>query len=79
MLWCEAVVDGDDDGGDFLSESLAKVVEGFRVCGKEAKPTTMEVKDDWEAIAAVVVGGGGGGGGNVEAKPKVSGGIDCEI
>ena len=29
MLWCEAVVDGDDDGGDFLSESLAKVVEGF--------------------------------------------------
>lgn len=39
----------------------------------------MEVKDDWEAIAAVVVAGGGGGGGNVEAKPKVSGGIDCEI
>lgn len=38
----------------------------------------MEVKDDWEAIAAVVVAGGGGGG-NVEAKPKVSGGIDCEI
>lgn len=38
----------------------------------------MEVKDDWEAIAAVVVAGGGGGG-NVEAIPKVSGGIDCEI
>ena len=38
----------------------------------------MEVKDDWEAIAAVVVAGGGGGG-NVEAKPKVSGRIDCEI
>ena len=37
----------------------------------------MEVKHDWEAIAVVV--GGGGGGGNVEAKPKVSGGIDCEI
>ena len=36
----------------------------------------MEVKDDWEAIAVAV---GGGGGGNVEAKPKVSGGIDCEI
>lgn len=29
ILWYEAVVDGDDDGGDFLSESLAKVVEGF--------------------------------------------------
>lgn len=38
----------------------------------------MEVKDDWEAIAVVVVVGGGGGG-SVEAKPKVSGGIDCEI
>ena len=39
----------------------------------------MEVKDDWEAIAAAVVVVGGGGGGSVEAKPTVSGGIDCEI
>ncbi len=29
MLRCEAVVDGEDDGGDFSGESSAKVVEGF--------------------------------------------------
>lgn len=74
MLRREAVVDGDDSGGEFASEAAAEVVDGLGVGGEEHEPPAVEVDDDGKILA-----GGGGFSREEEAEPEVPGGVDCGV
>ena len=71
MLRREAVVDGDDGGGEIAGESPAEVVEGLGIGGEEDEPAAVEVDDNGKILAR-----GGGFRREEEAEPEVPGGVD---
>ena len=71
MLRSEAVVHGDDGGGEFASEAAAVAVERLGVGGEEHEPAAVEVDDDGEILA-----GNGGFSREEEAEPEVPRGVD---
>lgn len=69
MLWAETVVDGDDKGRCFISETTADCVVGSRGRAEVGEATSMEENDDRESSIGGCVGG------SEEAEPEPAGGI----
>lgn len=71
MLWREAVVDGEDDGGDAAGEAAAYGVVGERGVAEEGKAYAVEEYEDGK--------GGGVGRRGEDANREVAGGIDDDV
>ncbi|KAA8528052.1 hypothetical protein F0562_035079 [Nyssa sinensis] len=74
---CEAVVDGDDNGGEFVGETAAQEVVGRRIGAAENESATVEVHEygKFGVIAAAPCGGGG----DVETEPEVARRVDGDV
>ena len=66
----EAVVDGDNDGGELSGEAAAEVVVELGAGGKVNKAAAVEKDDDGKIFVF------SGGGGKEVAKPEVPGRVD---
>jgi len=73
VLRCEAVIDGDDDGGDSPAETSADGVVCERIRREECEGAAVEENEDGEAVVGI------GGGGVVDSEPEVPFGVDGDV